>query len=144
MGVSFLVLDACGAASSLINSLAMANDNHEVKESPLACDMNGIEPGSRERHAATGRELLQAAAEIRELPDGYAFRLPAGPDVLVRAAEFISLEKLCCPFLRFVLEVGPEGGPVWLRLTGREGVKAFIREEVSGLLGIAINWGGTK
>lgn len=117
----------------------MANNEHTVKESPLACDMSAIDTGRRERHAATGRELLRAA-EIRELPDGYAFRLPAGPDVLVKAAEFISLEKLCCPFLRFVLEVEPEGGPLWLRLTGREGVKAFVREEVSGLLGGAINW----
>jgi len=33
-----------------------------------------------------------------------------------------------------------EGGPVWLRLTGREGVKAFIREEIGGLLGQAIVW----
>jgi hypothetical protein len=34
-----------------------------------------------------------------------------------------------------VLEVEPESGRTWLRLTGREGVKAFIREEVSGLMG---------
>jgi hypothetical protein len=102
--------------------------------------MSAIEPGRREQHMATGRDLFRAALEIRELPDGYAFRLPAEPDVLVKAAEFISLEKLCCPFLGFALEVEPEGGPVRLRLTGREGVKAFIREEVSGLLGGAIDW----
>ena len=29
---------------------------------------------------------------------------------------------------------------VWLRLTGREGLKDFIREEISGLLGNAIAW----
>ncbi len=60
--------------------------------------------------------------------------------MLIKAAEFISLEKLCCPFLSLEIEVEAEGGPVWLRLTGREGVKAFIREEVSGLLGGIINW----
>jgi hypothetical protein len=87
-----------------------------------------------------GKEVFRAVTDIRELPDGYAFRLPVGPDALLKAAEFISIEKLCCPFLGFVLEVEPEGGPVWLRLTGREGVKAFIREEISGLLGGAINW----
>jgi len=64
--------------------------------------------------------------------------------VLTKAAEFISLERLCCPFLRFSLEVEPEGGPIWLRLTGREGVKAFIREEVGELLGGAIDWAGIK
>lgn len=98
------------------------------------------EPGARARHVANAGELFRAVEEIVELPGGYAFRLPNDADTLVRAAEFVSLERLCCPFLGFTLEVEREGGPVWLRLTGREGVKAFIREEVGGLLGVAINW----
>ena len=118
----------------------MTNNTDALKESPLACDMSAIEPARREQHIATGRELFSAVMDIRELPDGYAFRLYNGPDVLIKTAEFISLERLCCPFLRFVIEVEPEGGAVVLRLTGREGVKAFIREEVSGLLGGVINW----
>ena len=122
----------------------MTNEEHEVKQSPIACDMNVIEPGRRAQHVATGEQLLRAASEIRELPDGYAFRLPNDSDTLTRAAEFVSLERLCCPFLGFTLVVEPEGGPVWLRLTGREGVKEFIREEVGGLLGVAVNWGGAK
>jgi len=62
--------------------------------------------------------------------------------VLLKAAEFISLEKLCCPFLAFRLDIDAEGGPVKLRLTGREGVKAFIREEIDGLLGLVVDWDG--
>jgi len=118
----------------------MTDDIQALKESPIACDMSAIEPGRREQHIATGKEVFRAITEIRELPDGYVFRLSGEPNMLVKTAEFISLEKLCCPFLRFVLEVEPEGGAVWLGLAGREGVKAFIREEVSGLLGGAINW----
>jgi hypothetical protein len=118
----------------------MTNNTQALRKSPLACDMSAIEPGRRVQHIAMGKEVFRAVTDIRELPDGYAFRLPVGPDALLKAVEFISIEKLCCPFLGFVLEVEPEGGPVWLRLTGREGVKAFIREEISGLLGGAINW----
>jgi hypothetical protein len=106
--------------------------------------MSAIEPGLRARHIATGKQVFRAAAEARELSDGYAFRLPAEPDVFLKAVEFISLERLCCPFLGFALEVEPAGGPAWLRLSGREGVKEFIREEVSGLLGGAIDWEGLK
>lgn len=113
----------------------MTNVPQATKESPLACDMSAIEPGCREQHITTGREVFRAVTEIRELPDGYAFRLLDEPGLLVKTVEFISLEKLCCPFLGFVIEVESEGGPVWLRLTGREGVKAFIREEVRGLFG---------
>ena len=118
--------------------------NGETKESPLACDMSAIGPGLRGRHVANAGELFRAVEQIRELPGGYAFRLPADADTLLKAAEFISLERLCCPFLGFALEVEPEGGAVWLRLTGREGVKAFIQEEVGGLLGGSINWEGLK
>lgn len=122
----------------------MTNEEHAAGGSPIACDMSAIEPAQRARHVANGRQLFGAVSEIRELPDGYDFRLSGDPETLVKAAEFVSLERLCCPFLGFALEVGPEGGPVRLRLTGREGVKAFIREEVGALLGGAIDWGGLK
>ena len=89
---------------------------------------------------ATSRELFSRLEEIRELTDGYEFRLADDPHTITRLAEFISLERLCCPFLNFALDIKPERGPVWLRLSGREGVKAFIREEISGLLGNAIDW----
>lgn len=122
----------------------MTDVQRPVKESPIACDMSAIEPGLRAGHVAAGSYLFRASWDIRELEDGYAFRLPCERDVLLKAAEFISLERLCCPFLVFALVFEAEGGPVWLRLTGREGVKEFIREEVGGLLGGAINWGGAK
>lgn len=93
---------------------------------------------------ATSGALFRAVVGIRELADGYAFGLPNESGVLLKGAEFVTLERLCCPFLGFALEVEPEGGAVWLRLTGRDGVKAFIREEVSGLLGGAIDWEGLK
>lgn len=115
--------------------------NHEAKsESPIVCNMTALSLEEREMHMATSRELFSNVQTIQELPSGYEFRLGDEPSSIVQAAEFISLEKLCCPFLNFAMEVQPEGGPVWLRLTGREVVKDFIREEVSGLLGNTIDW----
>lgn len=111
-----------------------------MTESPIACDMTAIPPDQRQAHLTTSKDLFSQIDEFRELPDGYEFRFASRPDLIVKLSEFISLEKLCCPFLTFVIEVEAEGGPVWLRLTGREGVKAFIREEINGLLGVAINW----
>lgn len=106
-----------------------------LKQSPLACDMAAIPADQRPVHLATSRELFSKIEEFRELPNGYEFRLADGPDLLTKLGEFVSLERLCCPFLRFEVEVEAEGGPVWLRLSGREGVKDFIREEISGLTG---------
>ena len=109
-----------------------------IAPSPIACDMTAIPPDQRQAHLATSKELFSRLEEFRELENGYEFRFKS--DAIAKLAEFISLEKLCCPFLNFVIEVQEEGGPAWLRLSGREGVKAFIREEISGLLGHAIVW----
>ncbi|HKY44510.1 MAG TPA: arsenate reductase ArsC [Pyrinomonadaceae bacterium] len=99
-----------------------------IAPSSIACDMTAIPQDQRQVHIDTSKELFSRIQEFRELENGYEFRFTS--DVIVKLAEFISLEKLCCPFLSFVVEVEEEGGPVWLRLTGRDGVKAFIREEI--------------
>ena len=120
----------------------MNKNDGRPSQSPLACDMTAIPLTQRETHLKTSRTLFSDIKEIRELPDGYEFWLEGDANVLLKAAEFISLEKLCCPFLAFTLDVDAEAGPVKLRLTGREGVKAFIREEVEGLLGVVVDWHG--
>jgi hypothetical protein len=115
---------------------------HEQNQSPLACDMTAIPREQRDTHLAHSRELFSQVQEARELSNGYEFRLRA--DFLENVADFIALEKLCCPFLNFAIEIEAENGPLWLRLTGREGVKAFIREEISGLIGITQFAGFTR
>ena len=42
-------------------------------------------------------------------------------------AKFIENERLCCPFVKCGLELGPENGHIWLRLTGSEGVKEILQ-----------------
>lgn len=100
------------------------------KESPFACDMNAIRPDQRDAHLATIEKLFRTVESVREVANGYSFQLPNQSDVLLQAAQFISLERLCCPFFNFGLEVEREGGAVWLSLTGREGVKPFIIAEI--------------
>lgn len=101
-----------------------------TEESPFACDMTAIAPEQRRAHVATIEKLFRSVQSSRELPDGYSFELVNDPDMLRIAAEFIINERLCCPFFDFALEIQREGGPMWLSLTGREGVKPFIIAEV--------------
>ena len=98
--------------------------------------MTAIPAAQRPVHLEKSRELFSQIEETRELPNGYEVRFADEPDLLKRLADFVSLEKLCCPFLRFEIDAEAENGPVWLRLSGREGVKEFIREEVRGLIGL--------
>jgi hypothetical protein len=67
--------------------------------------------------------------ETAALPGGVGWRLPATAEAIQLAAEFVAYERLCCPFFNFVLEVTPQAGPMWLRLTGGEGVQDFIEKE---------------
>ena len=90
----------------------------------LVCKLDALTPAERARSAALRRELQAAMVERAELGDGWAFRLRGGAS-LPGVAEWIALERRCCPFFRFALEVDGESGPVWLRLTG-DGVKEFL------------------
>ena len=100
--------------------------------------MTAIAADQRDAHLAAITKLFQAVESMRELPNGYSFRLPNESHVLLTAAEFIALERLCCPFFGFGLEIEREGGAVWLSLTGREGVKPFILAEIGDHLPASI------
>lgn len=97
---------------------------------PIACDLTAIDENEREQHQQTAEAVFDAIDGLRELPDGYAFRLPPDTELIAQAGAFISRERLCCPFFHFSLDVTPDHGPVWLKLTGRDGVKEFVEEAV--------------
>lgn len=116
------------------------HSHNAQKQSPFACVMDAIQPGKRESHLSTARFLFSSVVEVCELRDGFAFRLAERPNLLQKLGEFIELEKLCCPFFGFTVEVEPEGGAVWLKLTGREGVKPFIQAEIGEFVGSSIRF----
>jgi hypothetical protein len=96
---------------------------------PIACDLTAIKIEVRSTHVESARQLLnRGAQEVQELPDGFAFRYAA--DQYAQVTQFIANERLCCPFFSFVLEVMPANGPIWLRITGAEGVKDFLQSEL--------------
>lgn len=98
-------------------------------DSPFVCDLAAMSPEQRARHRVLAVELRGAAKEIRELPNGYAARFSTEPSFVMLIAEFITLERLCCPFFTLGLEVESDLGPLWMKVTGPEGIKPFIRVE---------------
>ena len=94
---------------------------------PFACNMRAMTPVERTQHAALSHQLLGGVREKRELPNGYALRLP--PEQWLSAARWSVLERKCCPFFAFELASEANHGPVWLRITGAPGAKAFMRDE---------------
>ncbi|MGH7818626.1 MAG: hypothetical protein ACREQ9_02540 [Candidatus Binatia bacterium] len=99
-------------------------------ESPIACNVEPFSPEERRRWQELGSRWQASVQEIRELPDGYAFRIPSDAAAIVAAVEWMTLDRICCPFFTFSLEIEREHGPVWLTLTGREGAKEMLREGI--------------
>jgi hypothetical protein len=101
--------------------------NHIPTEKTIACTPNAVPADLKARWFQAGKETYASVEELRELPDGYACRLPIGAGTLARAAEYVSLDRLCCTFVTWHLRVEPDGGPVWLSITGPAGTKELMR-----------------
>src|SRR5213596_2317483 len=98
--------------------------------SPFACNALALLPEVRKRHfEELGPALLKLKKSMRELPDGYELEFPADNKTYQLLTEWAFQERLCCPFFDIGLRLDREGGPLWLRLTGRPGTKEFIKEE---------------
>ena len=100
--------------------------------SPFACNRLALTPTQRHRHFEELGPLLRSMKKsVREMPDGYDFEFPANPATVQLVAEWAAGERLCCPFFEIQLRMEPEGGPLWLRLTGRSGTKEFIKMDAA-------------
>jgi hypothetical protein len=100
-------------------------------EAPFACNLKAFTPDQRVRWRHLIERVTSAVTETRELKDGYALRVNTAQAPLVDIAEWIELERRCCPFFDFQMDVHGEDGSSWLSLKGREGVKDFINADFS-------------
>ena len=91
----------------------------------LECRLDIFDGPEKLRYQALREAMKPAVEEIRELAEGYAARLRPDPALFRQVAEWITLERCCCPFLGLGLNWS-EGDAVWLSLTGGPGVKAFL------------------
>jgi hypothetical protein len=100
-------------------------------ETPFFCDRTALTPEQRKRQQELGKILGSSVLGIQELPDGFEFEFPSDPSNYQALTEFTPLERACCPFFDISIRLEREGGKLWWRLTGREGIKQFIHAEFS-------------
>ncbi len=98
------------------------------EETIFVCNSEAMDKKQRARYTILTKQLFASKREIRELPDGYAVDFSANSQIIKDAAEFLTYERLCCPFLNFEMSVN--GEDLSLRLKGAEGVKDFLRAEL--------------
>ena len=94
---------------------------------PVACDLKAISAGQRPRYDELVSRLRAAMRDRCELTDGYSYSLDLTNITSSEVAEWIAIERLCCPFLIFQLEGAGEASRLTMR--GPEGSKAVLRDE---------------
>jgi hypothetical protein len=103
-----------------------------ANESPFAGNRLALSAQARTRHFdELGPALRGTKKTVRELPDGFEFGFPSDTATVQLVSEWAAGEHLCCPFFDIGMRFEREGGGFWLRLTGMQGVKAFIKTDLA-------------
>jgi hypothetical protein len=89
----------------------------------LACNIQAIGAVQQPRYGELVSRLRAAILDRTELADGYRYSLDSAKITPPEVAEWIALERWCCPFLNFELDASR------LTMRGPEGVKAVLQDE---------------
>ena len=132
-GVALALLIAGGEAAGVVarNSATVMSQEKEVTttQSKFYCNTKALTPEERGRHKQLTEKLMAARKEIVGTPRGYEFQFSPESVSLAELSAWVAAESKCCPFFDFHIDVEREGKLLCLRLTGEEGIKAFIRVE---------------
>ncbi len=101
--------------------------------STFFCDLGALTIQQRQRHSELAKKLRPLVVEFEELSNGYAAKIGSVQLVEADIEEFMTLERLCCPFFTLTLEIenrdeNKERTYV-LKITGGGEIKSFIRGE---------------
>ena len=104
-------------------------EKQTVTQSKFYCNIKALSPAERTSHKQLTDKLMALRRETVESEKGYEFQYSPKEVSLSELAEWVVAEGKCCPFFDFHIDLEREGGLLCLRLTGAEGIKAFIRSE---------------
>jgi hypothetical protein len=107
-----------------------------IEASKFYCNTKALSAAERTHHTELTAKLLAKRTRVVEAEKGYEFHYSSADVSLMELADWAGAESKCCPFFDFHVDLEKEGTQMCLRLTGEEGVKAFIRAE--------FHVGGTK
>ena len=129
--LALLVAGSGAAGPAAQNAQTTGNTEKQMTttQSKFYCNIKALTPEERARHKQLSDKLVTARKEIVESGNGYEFQFSPKDVSLAELAEWVMRESKCCAFFDFHLDLENEGKLLCLRLTGEEGIKAFIRSE---------------
>lgn len=75
--------------------------------------------------------VLDTIRRVDEVEEGYVLVFESDDKEAALVSEWMLMERICNPFLRFQLSFESNNGPVSLQLSGRSGTKDFLQSEFS-------------
>jgi hypothetical protein len=120
-----------GTARTKLNEPAQSSgtERHSTVQSKFFCNSQALSPADRAHHKQLTDKLMAVKTEVVETENGYEFQYRPAEVSISELADWVTAEGKCCPFFDFHIDLEREGKLLCLRLTGPEGVKAFIRSE---------------
>ena len=85
-------------------------------------------PELQKRKAIVIADLKSLVLERKELEDGYFYKFEGNDEILDKLNDFIKTERMCCDF--FTFQVTIEENTALLKITGPNGAKEFLKEEI--------------
>ena len=95
-----------------------------MPELPIACTLTP--DALRTRREGLLMDLVRRAEGRDDLSGGVRFEFGPSSETIALIARAVEAERHCCRFLRFGITVEPDGGPVFLELTGPPGTRDFV------------------
>lgn len=95
---------------------------------PIACDLTKLSPQERIREKELLALFKRSVRGSVETEGGIRYAVAADPATLAAVGELFGLERLCCPFLAFELQVSTQE-EASVHLYGGAGVKEFVALE---------------
>ena len=95
----------------------------------FACNLKAISAAERPRYSQLVKRVREAVRERTEIENGYRFKIAAEAITLPELAEWMGMERLCCPFLTLQLTVTGSQADCSLTRTGPNGAKPLIDAE---------------
>jgi hypothetical protein len=117
------------AAQSSTMAVNGARQAMTTTPSKFYCNIKALTPAQRARHKQLSEKLTAKRRAVVETEKGYEFQFSPKAVSLEELAEWVAAESKCCPFFDFHIDVENTPSLLCLRLTGEEGIKAFIRAE---------------
>jgi hypothetical protein len=99
-------------------------EDFDMPDLPIVCTLTL--DALRARREGLLTELLRQATGHELLPEGLRLRFDFSAETLASITRAVEAERHCCRFLRFMITVEPDEGPLTLDLTGPEGTREFV------------------